>query len=32
MLGPGSLLWKYAADVRSLLPGTAAGIMQLMYP
>jgi uncharacterized protein (DUF2236 family) len=27
-----SLLRRYAADVRSLLPGTAAGVMQLMYP
>jgi len=27
-----SLLWATAADPRSLLPGTAAGIMQLMLP
>ncbi|MEV6276849.1 oxygenase MpaB family protein [Nocardia sp. NPDC051832] len=27
-----SLLRRYAADVRSLIPGTAAGVMQLMYP
>jgi uncharacterized protein (DUF2236 family) len=32
MLGPDSLLWRYAADARSLVPGTAAGLMQLMYP
>lgn len=32
MLNSQSLLWKYAADVRSLLPGTSAGVMQLMYP
>ncbi|WP_018657835.1 oxygenase MpaB family protein [Actinomadura flavalba] len=31
-VGPGSLLWKYAGDVRSLLPGAAAGLMQLMHP
>lgn len=31
-LGPGSLLWSVAGDPRSLLPGTAAGIMQLMLP
>ncbi|GAA4083293.1 oxygenase MpaB family protein [Actinomadura miaoliensis] len=31
-LGPGSLLWKYASDLRSLLPGAAAGLMQLMHP
>jgi uncharacterized protein (DUF2236 family) len=31
-LGPGSLLWETAGDPRSLLPGTAAGIMQLMLP
>lgn len=31
-LGPGSLLWDTAGDPRSLLPGTAAGIMQLMLP
>ncbi|MFF5262771.1 oxygenase MpaB family protein [Actinomadura viridis] len=31
-LGPGSLLWAYAGDVRSLLPGAAAGLMQLMHP
>jgi uncharacterized protein (DUF2236 family) len=31
-LGPGSLLWNTAGDPRSLLPGTAAGIMQLMLP
>ncbi|GAA2281310.1 oxygenase MpaB family protein [Actinomadura sp. NPDC048955] len=31
-LGPGTLLWRYAADLRSLLPGAAAGLMQLMHP
>lgn len=31
-LGPGSLLWETAGDPRSLIPGTAAGIMQLMLP
>ncbi|MEZ5238332.1 MAG: oxygenase MpaB family protein [Microthrixaceae bacterium] len=31
-LGPGSLLWRTAGDPRSLLTGTAAGIMQLMLP
>ena len=29
-LGPGSLLWSIAGDPRGLLPGSAAGIMQLM--
>lgn len=31
-LGPGSLLWQLASDPRCLIPGTAAGIMQLMLP
>jgi uncharacterized protein (DUF2236 family) len=31
-LGPGSVLWKVAGDPRGLLPGTAAGILQLMLP
>lgn len=31
-LGPGSLLWETAGDPRSLLPGTAAGLLQLMLP
>jgi len=31
-LGPGSLLWSVAGDPRSLMPGPAAGIMQLMLP
>lgn len=31
-LGPGSLLWSIASDPRGLIPGTAAGIMQLMLP
>jgi uncharacterized protein (DUF2236 family) len=31
-IGPGSLLWRYASDLRSLMPGAAAGLMQLMHP
>ena len=31
-LGPGSLLWSIAGDPRGLIPGTAAGLMQLMLP
>ena len=31
-VGPGSLLWETAGDPRSLITGTAAGIMQLMLP
>ena len=31
-LGPGSLLWRYAGDWRSMLPGTATGVLQLMHP
>jgi uncharacterized protein (DUF2236 family) len=31
-VGPGSLLWQTAGDPRGLIPGTAAGIMQLMLP
>lgn len=31
-LGPGSLLWSIAGDPRGLMPGSAAGIMQLMLP
>ncbi len=31
-LGPGSLLWQVAGDPRGLIPGTAAGILQLMLP
>lgn len=31
-VGPGSILWETAGDPRSLLTGTAAGIMQLMLP
>lgn len=31
-VGPGSILWETAGDPRSLLSGTAAGIMQLMLP
>jgi len=29
---PGSLLWRYASDLRSLMPGAAAGLMQLLHP
>ncbi|WP_433337200.1 oxygenase MpaB family protein [Spirillospora sp. CA-294931] len=31
-LGPDSLLWKYAGDLRSLMPGAAAGLLQLLHP
>ncbi|WP_245623262.1 oxygenase MpaB family protein [Spirillospora albida] len=31
-LGPGTLLWRHAADLRSLLPGAAAGLLQLLHP
>lgn len=31
-LGPGSLLWRYAGDWRSMFPGTATGLLQLMHP
>ncbi len=31
-LGPGSLLWRYAGDWRSMLPGSSAGVLQLMHP
>jgi len=31
-LGPGSLLWRYAGDWRSMLPGISAGLLQLMDP
>ncbi|MFC9975815.1 oxygenase MpaB family protein [Spirillospora sp. NPDC127200] len=31
-LEPGCLLWRYAGDLRSLLPGAAAGLMQLLHP
>ncbi len=31
-LGPGSLLWRIAGDWRSVLSGTAAGILQLAWP
>ncbi|HEX2314094.1 MAG TPA: oxygenase MpaB family protein [Thermomonospora sp.] len=30
--GPDSPLRRYAGDLRSLLPGTAAGLLQLMHP
>lgn len=31
-LGPASLLWRYAGDWRSMFPGTATGLLQLMHP
>ncbi|WP_067830597.1 oxygenase MpaB family protein [Nocardia inohanensis] len=31
-LGPESLLWRYAGDWRSVVEGTSAGVLQLMYP
>ena len=31
-LGPESLLWRYAGDWRSMLPGSATGVLQLMHP
>ena len=31
-LGPGSLLWSIAGDARGLIPGTAAGLLQMMLP
>jgi uncharacterized protein (DUF2236 family) len=31
-LGPRSLLWRYAGDWRAMLPGSSAGILQLMHP
>jgi uncharacterized protein (DUF2236 family) len=31
-VGPGSVLWRAAGDGRSLLTGTAAGILQLLHP
>jgi uncharacterized protein (DUF2236 family) len=31
-LGPGCLLWRYAGDWRSMLPGAATGLLQLMLP
>src|SRR5579872_3738071 len=31
-LRPGCLLWRYAGDWRSMLPGSAAGVLQLMHP
>lgn len=31
-LGPRSLLWRYAGDWRSMLPGSATGVLQLMHP
>ncbi|MHB8592976.1 MAG: oxygenase MpaB family protein, partial [Acidimicrobiales bacterium] len=30
--GPHSLLWRVAGDWRSMLPGTATGVLQLMHP
>lgn len=31
-LGGGCLLWRYAGDWRSMLPGSSAGTLQLMHP
>jgi uncharacterized protein (DUF2236 family) len=31
-LGPGSLLWRIAGDLRAAVPGGATGLLQLMYP
>lgn len=31
-IGPGSQLWRYAGEWRSMLPGSATGILQLMHP
>jgi len=31
-IGPGSVLWRRAADGRSMLTGTSAGLLQLMHP
>ena len=31
-LAPGCLLWRYAGDWRSMLPGSSAGVLQLMHP
>ena len=31
-IGPGSLLWRFAGDWRSMLPGSATGVLQLMHP
>lgn len=31
-LGPGSLLWRYGGDWRAMLPGSSAGLLQLMHP
>lgn len=32
MAGTGSMLRRYAGDFRVLIPGTSAGMMQLLYP
>ena len=32
MTGSGSLLRRYAGDFRALIPGSSAGLMQLLYP
>ena len=31
-IAPGSVLWRRAADGRSMLTGTSAGLLQLMHP
>ncbi|MEO3784192.1 oxygenase MpaB family protein [Actinocorallia sp. B10E7] len=31
-LGPNSLLWRIAGDLRAAAPGGATGLLQLMYP
>lgn len=31
-LGPESLLWRIAGDLRAAVPGGATGLLQLMYP
>src|SRR5579884_96419 len=31
-LGPQSLLWRYAGDWRSMLPGSSTGLLQLLHP
>ncbi|WP_230465275.1 oxygenase MpaB family protein, partial [Nocardia seriolae] len=31
-IGPGSMLWHYASDLRSMYPGMSLGLLQLMHP
>ncbi|WP_330181636.1 oxygenase MpaB family protein [Nocardia sp. NBC_01503] len=31
-IGPGSLLWHFASDTRSMFPGLSLGLLQLMHP